>query len=285
MLGEYHAALGDLVFRFEGTLERFTGDGLMVFFNDPLPCEDAPARAVGMAVAMRGRVRDLAPSWTAPRSRPRLLDRHRPGLRDPRPDRVRGPLRLRGHRQRDQPGRPAVRARPRRGRSRHPAGPGRRRAAAAVTDPVGDLELRGFSRPVRAFDVRGSTPPRCRRERPVASPAGRPALTLADLDEEQRYARFDRLQAGMAEVWDAMRLNRDGESVVVLPSVTLDRVAERQRRADPGVRGALPVPAAAAAPAPAADGLRDVDADRARRSSSTTWPCCPASSRATPGPG
>ena len=40
--------------RFEGTLERFTGDGLMVFFNDPLPCPDAPERAVRMAVAMRG---------------------------------------------------------------------------------------------------------------------------------------------------------------------------------------------------------------------------------------
>ena len=53
VLSEYHAALGDLVFRFEGTLERFTGDGLMVFFNDPMPCEDAPARAIRMTVAMR----------------------------------------------------------------------------------------------------------------------------------------------------------------------------------------------------------------------------------------
>ena len=56
VLNEYHAALGDLVFRFEGTLERFTGDGLLVFFNDPVPCDDAPARAIRMAVAMRARV-------------------------------------------------------------------------------------------------------------------------------------------------------------------------------------------------------------------------------------
>jgi adenylate cyclase len=63
VLGEYHAALGDLVFRFEGTLERFTGDGMMVFFNDPLPCDDAPARAISMAVAMRSRVHDLAAGW------------------------------------------------------------------------------------------------------------------------------------------------------------------------------------------------------------------------------
>ena len=63
VLSEYHAALGDLIFRFEGTLERFTGDGLMVFFNDPLPCDDAPVRAINMAVAMRGRVHDLAAGW------------------------------------------------------------------------------------------------------------------------------------------------------------------------------------------------------------------------------
>jgi adenylate cyclase len=64
VLNEYHAALGDLVSRFEGTLERFTGDGLMVFFNDPLPCDDAPLRAVRMAVAMRSRIEGLARGWT-----------------------------------------------------------------------------------------------------------------------------------------------------------------------------------------------------------------------------
>jgi len=62
-LEEYHDALGDLVERFEGTLERFTGDGLMVFFNDPIPCDDAPLRSVRMALAMRQRVQDLADSW------------------------------------------------------------------------------------------------------------------------------------------------------------------------------------------------------------------------------
>jgi class 3 adenylate cyclase/CheY-like chemotaxis protein len=63
VLGEYHAALGELIHGFEGTLERFTGDGLMVFFNDPLPCPDAPERAVRMAVAMRARVTELAAGW------------------------------------------------------------------------------------------------------------------------------------------------------------------------------------------------------------------------------
>ena len=63
ILGEYHGALGDLIARFEGTLERFTGDGLMVFFNDPIPCDDAPLRSIRMALAMRQRVQELADRW------------------------------------------------------------------------------------------------------------------------------------------------------------------------------------------------------------------------------
>jgi class 3 adenylate cyclase len=55
--------LGDLVFRFEGTLERFTGDGLMVFFNDPIPCSDPAIRSVRMGVAMRNDVAGLAEGW------------------------------------------------------------------------------------------------------------------------------------------------------------------------------------------------------------------------------
>jgi hypothetical protein len=46
LLREYHAALGLIVFRYEGTVERFTGDGMMVFFNDPIPCPDPARRAV-----------------------------------------------------------------------------------------------------------------------------------------------------------------------------------------------------------------------------------------------
>lgn len=63
VLGEFHRAMGEEIFRFEGTLERFAGDGLMVFFNDPFPCPDPGARAVRMALAMRERVGELARSW------------------------------------------------------------------------------------------------------------------------------------------------------------------------------------------------------------------------------
>jgi adenylate cyclase len=64
VLSEYHAALGELIFRYEGTLERFTGDGLMVFFNDPIPLDKPAQRAVEMALAMRDRVRTLAEGWS-----------------------------------------------------------------------------------------------------------------------------------------------------------------------------------------------------------------------------
>jgi class 3 adenylate cyclase len=63
VLRQYHEVLGDLVFRFEGTLERFTGDGLMVFFNDPMPCSDPAIRSVRMGVAMRNDVAGLAEGW------------------------------------------------------------------------------------------------------------------------------------------------------------------------------------------------------------------------------
>ena len=63
VLREYHGEMGRLILAYEGTLERFTGDGLMVFFNDPVPVPDAPERAVRMAVAMRDRVGELAAKW------------------------------------------------------------------------------------------------------------------------------------------------------------------------------------------------------------------------------
>ena len=64
VLSEYHTALGELIFRYEGTLERFTGDGLMVFFNDPIPLDDPTQRAVEMALAMRDRVATLVEGWS-----------------------------------------------------------------------------------------------------------------------------------------------------------------------------------------------------------------------------
>jgi class 3 adenylate cyclase len=63
VLREYHSTMGALIFRYEGTLERFTGDGLMVFFNDPMPCPDPADRAVKMALEMRKVVENLSETW------------------------------------------------------------------------------------------------------------------------------------------------------------------------------------------------------------------------------
>jgi adenylate cyclase len=63
LLAEYHREMGRLILAHEGTLERFTGDGMMVFFNDPVPVPDPAARATRMAIAMRDCVATLAAGW------------------------------------------------------------------------------------------------------------------------------------------------------------------------------------------------------------------------------
>jgi adenylate cyclase len=63
VLREYHAAMGTLILEHEGTLERFTGDGMMIFFNDPVPVDNPAERAVRMAVVMREHVAELSRGW------------------------------------------------------------------------------------------------------------------------------------------------------------------------------------------------------------------------------
>ena len=154
VLREYHAALGDLVFRFSGTLERFTGDGLMVVFNDPMPCDDASIRAIRMAVAMRTRVRDLATSWS----------RHGHdlgfGIGIAEGYATLGRIGFEGRSDYTAIGSVVNLA----ARLCSVAEPWQilvtQRVLSSTDDfvvstPVGDLDLRGFSRPVRAFDVKG----------------------------------------------------------------------------------------------------------------------------------
>jgi adenylate cyclase len=63
ILREYHASLGELIFRYEGTLDALAGDGIMVIFNDPLPCENHTERAVRMALDMRSCAAELSKQW------------------------------------------------------------------------------------------------------------------------------------------------------------------------------------------------------------------------------
>ena len=63
VLHEYHAAMGKLILEYEGTLEHFAGDGMMIFFNDPVPIANPAEQAIRMTLAMRERVKDLTLKW------------------------------------------------------------------------------------------------------------------------------------------------------------------------------------------------------------------------------
>jgi adenylate cyclase len=63
VLRTYHAEMGKLIFKFDGTVEHFAGDGIMVFFNDPIPREDHTERALHMVVEMRERMKELRQAW------------------------------------------------------------------------------------------------------------------------------------------------------------------------------------------------------------------------------
>ncbi len=63
VFGAYHEALGELIFRHDGTISHRAGDGLLVIFNDPLPCDEPARRAVELAVAMRERIGELQVEW------------------------------------------------------------------------------------------------------------------------------------------------------------------------------------------------------------------------------
>lgn len=154
VLAEYHAALGELIHRFDGTLERFTGDGLMVFFNDPLPVDDAAERAVTMAVAMRDRVLGLAAEWSR---RGHDLGF---GVGIAQGYATLGRIGFEGRFDYAAIGSVTNLA----ARLCAVAAPGQvlvaqrvfsAAEAVAVGDAVGELDLRGFSRPVRAFEVTG----------------------------------------------------------------------------------------------------------------------------------
>jgi adenylate cyclase len=154
VLREYHAVLGELIPAHEGTLEHFAGDGVMVFFNDPLPVEDHELEAVRFALAAQERLAQLAGIW-----RKRGIELGlgigieagyatigRIGFEGRYDYGILGPVA-------NLASRLSVKA---------AAGQiliGQRLFAAVEetvdTTPAGDLELKGFARPVAAYEVRG----------------------------------------------------------------------------------------------------------------------------------
>ena len=64
LLRDYHAAIGELVVKYSGTLERYAGDGVMVVFNDPVPVENSALQAVLMALEVRDALGSLTATWS-----------------------------------------------------------------------------------------------------------------------------------------------------------------------------------------------------------------------------
>jgi len=152
LLREYHGAMGELVVAYDGTLERFTGDGLMVFFNDPLEIDDPEERAVRMALEMRDAVAHLGDGW---RRRGYALDL---GIGIAQGYATLGAIGFEERQDYAAIGTVTNQA----ARLCEAAGPGqilvseRLRAlveSAVETAPVGELALKGFQRPIPAHRV------------------------------------------------------------------------------------------------------------------------------------
>jgi class 3 adenylate cyclase len=63
LLRDYHAAIGEIIVKYNGTLERYAGDGVMVVFNDPIPVDNPAIQAVHMALEMRDAIGALTEKW------------------------------------------------------------------------------------------------------------------------------------------------------------------------------------------------------------------------------
>jgi class 3 adenylate cyclase len=154
VLREYHARAGEEIHGFEGTLERFAASRLMVMFNDPVPCSDAPERAVRLAIALRNAVWELAEGWTR-----RGHDLH-PVAGVAQGHATLGRVGFEGRSDYAAIGSVTILAE----RLCEAAAAGQvlvsRRVHAAteelvIAQALGELSLRGFARPAQAFDVIG----------------------------------------------------------------------------------------------------------------------------------
>jgi class 3 adenylate cyclase len=160
---EYHAAMGRLIVRYEGTLERFAGDAIMIFFNDPLPLADPADHAVRMALEMQQAFRSLAEGW---QRKGYSLDM---GIGVAQGYATLGAIGFEGRFDYGAIG--AVCSLAARLCAHAKAGQTlvSQRVYAAiehfvVADFVGELALKGFNRPLRAFDVRSLREPERERQ-------------------------------------------------------------------------------------------------------------------------
>jgi adenylate cyclase len=154
VLRQYHAAVGEEVHRLEGTLERFAGGRVTVLFNDPVPCPDAPERAVRLGIVVRNRVWELAEGWSR-----QGYDLH-PAVGIAQGHATLGRVGFEGRSDYAAIGSVTILAE----RLCEAAGPGQvlvsgrvhaATEALVIAQPLGELALRGLARPARAFDVVG----------------------------------------------------------------------------------------------------------------------------------
>jgi class 3 adenylate cyclase/putative methionine-R-sulfoxide reductase with GAF domain len=154
VLREYHGALGELFPTYEGTLEHFAGDGVMVFFNDPLPVTNHELQAVRLALAAQERLAALAQVWRKRGTELGLGIGSRPVTRRSVGSALKAATTTRHSAQwRTSPHGSALR------RLKGQILIGQHVFAAVEetveTAPAGNLELKGFARPVAAYEVRG----------------------------------------------------------------------------------------------------------------------------------
>jgi len=154
LLREYHASVGELMPVYDGTLEHFAGDGLMLFFNDPVPVDDHEIKAIRMALAAQARFEQLADTW-----RKRGFDLGL-GIGIAAGYATLGRIGFQGRYDYGALG-PVTNLASR--LSTH-AAPGQilisQRVFAEVEDvveaePIGEIELKGFGRPLAAYAIRG----------------------------------------------------------------------------------------------------------------------------------
>src|SRR5213594_2194227 len=154
VLREYHAEMGTQVLAHEGTLEHFAGDGILVFFNDPVPVPNPAERAIRMALATRQRVDELAVKW-----RKHGYDLHF-GVGIAQGHATIGAIGFEGRWDYGAIGTVSNLAARLCGEAKAGQVLISSRVAAAVeefvtAEPVGELVLKGFSRPVSAYNVTG----------------------------------------------------------------------------------------------------------------------------------
>jgi class 3 adenylate cyclase len=139
--------MGQLVMQYGATLERFAGDGMMIFFNDPLEMADPAGTALGMALDMQQRFAGLQKQWHATRLFALHGHRHRPGRGDHWRHRLRREARLRCHRQRHQPRRAPMQRSPWRADISLAQQAALNAGATIPVREAGEVMLKGFAGP------------------------------------------------------------------------------------------------------------------------------------------